>query len=118
MSFNPDIEKVAINISKETIYLKQLTSNSFDESVISKKSYTANKPDTVKEYVDWRGRYFFYEIKDDNLIIYGGNWCNARKNLIENIKFINIDDSITIYKKEYRKLGLKVFPPSEEKFLK
>lgn len=118
MSFNPVVEKISIALSKETIYLKQITSSSFDESVISKKSYTANKPDTLKEYVDWRGRYFFYEVKDNNLIIYGGNWCNASKNLIENVKFINIEDSFLIYKEDYKKLGLKVFPPSEEKFLK
>lgn len=117
-TFSPTVEKVHIALPNQTIYLKQLTSiGSNYESVISKRSYTPNKPDTLEEYVGWRSGYFFYKIKNDSLFIYGGNWCNASKILIENVKFVNIDNS-NIHRDNYQKFGLKLFPPSEEKFFK
>ncbi len=58
-AFNSVVQKVPVTLSKETIYLKQLTGSSWDESVISKKSYTATKPDTSKDIVDWSGARLF-----------------------------------------------------------
>lgn len=116
--FSPVVQKVSFSISNETVYLKQISDISFEQSVISKANYTANRPDSLVEYVNMEGRYFFYKVKNDSLFIYGGSWSKASKKIIKNIKFFNNEDSLYIYRKDYFKRGLRVFPPSEEKFLK
>jgi hypothetical protein len=117
-AFRTQVEKLHVKLAHEKIFLKHLSRGvSYEVNVLSKYSYTKAEPNILKEYVDWGGRSFFYDIKRDTLFIYGGDWCNSAEKLISRIKFISIKDSILYYRLNYKQLGLKVFPPSSEKFL-
>jgi hypothetical protein len=112
VSFRTHVKKVEVKLDKTNIFLKRMRRGiSYDVNVISYRSYTGVNPDTLKEYVAWRPREFYYKVCNDSLYIYGGDWNNASKDLIKNIKFIDKD---TIDWQNYKKLGLQCFPPSPE----
>ena len=114
-SFRTHVEKTKVSLSKEVIYLKHLSRGvSFEADVISVNSYTKAAPDTMVEYVSWVGRGFYYKIENDSLYIYGDNWINPSIKTISNIRFISIGKNYFYYLNNYKKIGLKYFPPSSE----
>jgi hypothetical protein len=57
-------------------------------------------------------------VSQDSIIIFGSSWINSNAGFVKNIRFVNIEDEIIIYKENYKRYGLEVFPPSHEKYLK
>jgi hypothetical protein len=115
-SFGMHVEKIHFTISNEKIYLKRLTRGiSYEVDVISHRSFTKATPDTLREYVAWRGRGFFYKIQNDSLYVFGDDWCNSSSNkIIDKVKFIPIENEILNYYNNYKKMDLIYFPPSKE----
>jgi hypothetical protein len=107
ISFLPYVDMVEINLHNERIYLILQSDNNGTSGIISKSFFISKSIDTTTDYVDSRATEFYYKINNDSLFIYGGNWINSSKQLIKNLKFIDIGDSILLIRENYGKLGLK-----------
>jgi hypothetical protein len=120
-AYGTKIEKVTmlIPLTNEKIYLKHLSRGiSYEMNVISKHSHIGSSSNFKSEYIDSIGRLFFYKVSQDSIIIFGSSWINSNAGFVKNIRFVNIEDEIVIYKENYKRYGLEVFPPSHEKYLK